>query len=320
MIKEVEFSNRLESIAPGYKYSDATGQQMFDGVLSNDGKTLNITVGTPVPDQSEGVRKLFLYYCNIDFDNNLLDYTLLGETDPDYFDGTTARENRTYEFDLSKVLIIPRRVYNNQGTSEITIQLYTYEANITTDYGTKRLSVPYTVSNNSNYEYSESTDGIFKLVMVDFKIWDSGTTYSVGEMVKWSTSIYKSLTDGNQGNNPYSSTSNWGTPTSEEMAEFVYGGYPNPPLNAIVSDVMISRYAKYSYILETLLKTGFKPYDDKYAYELVSYLQTCREGALFSLLNHKPIEAGHKLQQLKLASSTNNVSAKVRSYNITYTI
>lgn len=322
MIKEVEFSNRLEIITPGNQYSDGPGQSMFEGVLMDDGKTLDITVATPVPTAAQGVRKLLLYYCNIDFDSTIIDYTLLGETDFDTYTGVVGedtRVNRVYTFDLSKVLVIPKKIYNTQGTSELTIQLYTYEANLSTDYGSKRLSVPYTISNSGAYEYDSSTDGIFKLILVDFPLWYVSTQYSIGDIVTYDGGIYIAL-ENTVGVIPTSSTVIWGVPTEDDITQFIYGTTTNPPLNAVISDVMITRYAKYKYILETLFKVGFKAYDDMFAYELSSYMQMLRESALFSLLDNKPIEAAYKLQKLKRASGANNKSSKVKTFDIKYTI
>jgi len=315
MVQEVEFSNNLELLNPAYGYSDNPNQLMFDGVLSN-AKTLQITVGNALPTDAEGKRKLLLYYGNVSFDNNLVDYTLLGETDLDS-DSVGDQYNKVYEFDLSKVIMIPRRVYNNQGTSEITIQLFTYEANLTTDYGSKRLSVPYSISNESNYEYSDSTDGVYKLVMIDFKAHNNALKYNIGDIVSYLDGIYISLVNGNES---LPSTNDWGAPTEAQILEFSYGGSANPPLTSVISDIMVSRYAKYNYILTTLLKTGFKEYDNKYAYELTSLLQSIREKALVNLLDHKPLQAAYELQQLKRASSTNNQQSKVRTYTINYTI
>lgn len=318
MIKEVEFSNMFEIINPAYPYSDGVNQLIFDGALSEEGKTLDITVGNTLPLPSEGARQLILYFGNVDFDNNIVEYVKIGETALD--NSSPASVNNVYTFDLSKVLMIPRRIYNNQGTSEITIQLYTYEANITTDYGTKRLSVPYSISNDSVYEYDKSTDGIFRLYMVDYKLWNISTEYNKGDIVYYGDGVLISTVDGNIGVTPSTEASSWATPTEQEIIEFAYGSSANQPLGSIISDIMISRYAKYTYILETLLKTGFKAYDDQYAYELTSMLQTIRERAVLDLLDHRPIKSAYGLQQLKRASSTNNLSSKVQSYNIKYTI
>jgi hypothetical protein len=314
MVKEVEFSNVVELLnSAATFYSDGPNQPMFDGKLSNEGKSLTITVGRKLPIVTVGGRMLILYFGNVDFENKLINYTELSRTDLEY--DSTGLYNREYTFDISKVLTIPRKVYNTSGTSEITIDLYTYEANITTDYGSKRLSVPYSVNADSTYTYDNSTDGLFKLVMVDFPLWNINTTYYKGDIAIRDGALIVCRADGVVG-----SYLGWETPTDIDIENAVYGATFNEPLSAIISDILISRHAKYNYIMEALKSTGFKEYDDVDNFRVVKLMQSYREKALFDLLDHQPISAVTNLMKLRRAFSIVNNNNDTRLYEINYTL
>jgi len=322
MVKEVEFSITSEIIDRNIPYSNSDDQPLVIGHLKDNGTILNIIPRIPLPTEIFAKRKLFLYFCNIDFDNKLIDRIKIGETDLDYcMKDEDQFTDKIYEFDLSRVLIIPRKVYNTQGTSEITVELYTYEANINTDYGSKRLSVPYTITSDTKYEYDKSTDGIYKLLLIDFEEWVNDRTYGIGDIVSHNDALLVSTID----NNTYDDTdieweTAWIEPTDDDIFTFNYGTTSNTPTRAIEFDVLISRYAKYGIIKDILLSTGFKSYDDEKSYELVALLQNLREKAKFQLQAHNPIDALYSLQMLKLASSVSTDTTKVRYHNIKYTI
>lgn len=178
MVREVEFVNESEILHPSLEYSNYPDQPPFEGYLSNDSKELNVKVHVPLQEDSVAQRKFFLHFCNIDFDNRLVDYVKLLEMGPYFKAYGEDVTDKIYTFDISRVLIIPRKIYSTGGTSEITIELYTYESNVTTDYGSKTLSVPYSVQNNERYEYDKSTDGIYRLVMVDFDLYVPNRIYN----------------------------------------------------------------------------------------------------------------------------------------------
>lgn len=316
MVKEVEFSNESEVLAEDQNYSNAADQPLFEGHLTDSGVTLDVTVHIPLSGEAVAQRKLFLFYGNTDFDNKIIDYIKLEETDLDYRQSGEEITDKVYTFDLNRVLIIPRKVYSTGGTSEIVIELYTYEANITTDYGTKRLSVPYSITSDVKYEYDQSTDGVYRLVMVDFDPWVSTRTYNIGDIVESGGALM--MSDVNE-NSDIVSESSWSTPTDDDVLNFSRGVTKYPPTRAFITDMMISRYAKYKLIRDTLLSTSFKGYDDKEAYELTLLLQNLRERAKYKLLTHKPLDAAYSLQTLKVAYSPQTDTTKIHTYNIKYT-
>jgi len=311
MVREVEFSNFVELFGDQSHYLANVGDNpLIYGSLADGGKTLTVNLNINNPVTAGAKRIVYLYFGNIDFESRLTDYIEL----PDYnmVDGA-------YVFDLSKVLTIPRKIYNTRGTSEIVIELYTYEANITTDYGTKRLSVPYSIDSSPKYEYDQSTDGIYRIYVVDIAPWNSSTIYNSEDIVVHNDVLYMSLYDNNQGNIPPDPIL-WAAPDKEAIIDYIYGTTSNPPLASIISDMLISRYAKYNLILNSMTRIGFKPYDNEFAFQKTALLQMFREKAMFHLMNHKPIDAAAALQQLKLAYSDLADTTNVRTYNIKYTL
>ena len=317
MVKEVEFVNESEVLASTEDYSNSVDQPLYEGYLTTKGTTLNVVVHAPLPGIASAKRKLFLYFQSIDFGSKIVDYIKLQESDFDYIQDNQNVTDREYQFDLSRVLLIPRKIYSTGGSSEITIELYTYEANLNTDYGSKSLSVPYTINNDMKYEYDQSTDGIYRLVSIDFDPWLVDRKYSIGDIAESGGSLIMSTIEDNIG---IPSSAGWTIPTDEDIFNFCRGNTKYPPIRGFITDVMISKYAKYKFIKSSLLATSFKKYDDKDAFELVTLLQNLRERAKYKLLVHKPIEAAYNLQTLKIASSPQTDTAKVNSYNIKYTV
>jgi hypothetical protein len=316
MVKEVEFSNEFEVLGEYQPYSNAPDQPLFDGYIEDEGKTLKIVVHSPLSFPSEYKRKLFLYFGNVDFGSRLIDYLKIGETTLDYRHDGYDVTNKEYSFDLSRVLIIPRKIYSTGGTSEITIEMYTYEANFNTDYGSKTLSVPYSINNDVKYEYDKSTDGIYRLVLIDFKPWIPDELYGIGDIVEINDILYMSNINDN---NTTTDTSNWELPTDEDILNYSRGTTKSVPDRSFVTDMMISRYAKYKIIRDSLISASFKEYDDKDSYELALLLQNLRERAKYKLISHKAVDAAYALQTLKIASSPQTDTTKIHSYNIKYT-
>ena len=316
MVREVEFSNESEVLAKLENYSNAADQPLFEGYLEDDGTTLKIKTHIPLSGEAVAQRKLILYYGNVDFDTKTIDYINVAESDLDYRQDGQDITDRVYEFDLNKVLIIPRKIYSTGGTSEITIELYTYEANITTDYGSKTLSVPYSINNDVRYEYDKSTDGVYRLVMTDFDPWVSTRTYGTGDIVVSGGNLLMSNVDENS---DLPDQTSWTAPEDSDILYFSRGMTKYPPIRAFITDILISRYAKYALIRESLVSTSFKAHDDDRSFELTLLLQNLRERAKYKLITHKAIDAAYSLQTLKIASSPQTDTTKIHTYNIKYT-
>jgi len=102
--------------------------------------------------------------------------------------------------------------------------------------------------------------------------------------------------------------------------EYAHGVTENPPIRANISYFLISRYAKYNMILNTLLTGGFKAYDDSDSDKLCALLQHMREKAVYELKQGRVIDAAYSMQQLKLAYSNMSDKTEIINYNINYTV
>ena len=318
MVKEVEIASVYEQLAVAQDYSIVPYAKVLDGYLSDEGMTFHLKVDAPLPNSGVGARKIFLHFVNVDFDNNLTQNVKLGETEldscPNILEGRPTTE---YTFDLSEVVKIPRKIYNTTGTSEIVVELYTYEANLSTDYGSKRLSVPYTITSDTKYKYDKSTDGIYQITLVDFPSWSQHINYQEGDIVFESERLLISLQNNN--NMPPNDNDWWGVPTEEELLKYATGTTVHLPLRVMIADMMITRYAKYGIIKDVLMETSFKPYNDDVAIEKVGLLQSIRDRAKINLYKHKPINALYDLQLLKQASSNFTDKTEIHNYDIKYT-
>jgi len=313
MVKEVEFSIKNKVLASGLSYSNKSN--LFDGSLSTNGSVLNLTVNTDLPLQSDAVRRIYLYFGVFDYSVKALRYALISDIAPDYCN-TLIDGNRTYTVDLSKVMAIPRKIYNTMGSSEISIELYTYEANITTDYGNKRLSVPYTITSDTKYEYDKSTDGVYSLLMLDIEPWVSTKTYMKGDIVNGDSPVVSLVNN----NATTVTSSSWRSATGEDLVEFAKGNTANRPPRSVLADMMISRYAKYGIMIDVLKSLSYKGYDDEDSAMKLKQLMGIRELAKIRLQQHDVINAAYYLEMLKLASSESSNTTKVVNYNIKYTI
>ena len=120
-------------------------------------------------------------------------------------------------------------------------------------------------------------------------------------------------------NSDITTTANWTAPTDADILYFSSGVTKTPPVRAFITDVLISKFAKYDIIKKSLLSTSFKEYDDEHAHEMTLFLQNLRERAKFQLLAHKPADAAYSLQLLKLTSSSDTDTTKIHTYDIKYT-
>ena len=321
MVKEVEFSNSIETHDSELDLVVKQGMPAFDGYLENDGINLMLTANVPLPNRFFGSRKVLVYYVNVDYENSTTNWMNIFSSTADSC-STDQSNLLTYTVDLKPVTEVPKTLYRTGATTDIIIEIYTYEANITTEYGSKVLSAPYTVETNELYKYDKSTDGIYRVILVDIPMWKSATTYFIGDIVEINGGFYKAISDSIQGIIPTEpdAVGYWEVATDEDIRIFGTGNTTNPPLRSISSDMMISRYAKYGIIGEYIEKVSYKEYDNDEVYRAITTLQSYRERAKYLLLQHKPIDAFQSLAALKESSLKLNDTAEVRKYNIKLTL
>jgi hypothetical protein len=320
MVKEVEFSNFIETYNSEQDLSIGIDVPSFEGYVYNDGMNLRLISNTALPAETAGARKLMVYYGNVDFEVMQVEWHQIHSTDL-HTCSTIAHAKIPYNIDLSKVATIPKKIYNVGGTSDIVIEIYTYEANITTDYGSKRLSAPYTVENNDQFKYDKSTDGIYRIILCDIPQWHHMVEYNVGDLVTLDNAIYYALKV-NTAIPPQDPDNRlyWRPATDDDVREYAFGNAANPPIKSIISDMLISHDAKYGIIGEYIEQIGYKDHDDAKAYEVITILQSYREIARHELLQHKPINALYQLFNLRIEASRLRDKTEVRVYNIKYTL
>jgi hypothetical protein len=329
MVKEVEFSNTLEVVRNEYTLATNPNIPVILGEVSDEGMTLTIKLSADLPKALKGARKAMLYYANVDFEYNQVEYHELMSAD-------LVRCHRhspftEYTVDLKPVTQIPRKIYNVGGTSEIIIEVYTYEANIHPEWHddqllsegeNMRLSAPYTIESNQLYKYDKSTDGLYLFVFVDIPTWNNYTEYSNGDVVVRNDDTFLATEYIEAGIDPLqpSVSARWAPATDEDIRLYAEGNTANPPAQSAISYSLISHYAKYGIILPALLKTNFKDFDDDEAYATIHTLQNYRESAKHKLFRGLPYEALRELYDLKVANERLNTTTEIFYNNVKFTL
>ncbi len=314
MVAEVEIRNTVESVKIGSLYPPYTTDPevgMVTGWVSNNGQLLHIDVNRELV--SGYARIMYLYYSIVDTDYRKVDYNLIKVADV----VTLDMEATAYEFDISSVLTIPRRTNRVVDINEITIDLFTYEANITDAtgtaiYGTKRLSVPYSSEADASVAFPTSTDGWYPIGLVDYLSKDmlvaNTVIFNEGDLVYWtnddvdpvlSTGVYKALTTTLSG--PLTEDK-WIEATDEDIMKF----FTLPPNAAATSAVtvvganaIISRYVKKEYIADVLPRVSYKTGDDKRALYSLMKLMAIRENSILKLEKGDMVSASYLLDTIR---------------------
>ena len=321
MVKEVEFSNSVEIHTSDLELTMRQDIPTFEGYLENDGMDLTLISNIPLLREELGSRKVLVYYVDLDYENSITKWIhLFSSQAASCSTGLVAMAE--YKIDLKPVTEIPKTLYRTGATTDIIIEIYTYEANITTDYGSKILSAPYTVETNELYKYDKSTDGIYRVFLVDIPKWYADGVYFIDDVVELNGGFYKAIVDNLSGVTPTDPDADqyWEVATDEDIRVYGMGNTANPPLRSVISDMMITRYAKYGIIGEHIEQMSYKEFDNDEVYQTISLLQSYRERAKYLLMQHKPIDALQNLSMLKESSLKLNDTAEVRTYNIKFTL
>lgn len=344
MVAEVEIRNTVESIKLGSAYPAYVSNPefpMLSGYLTNQGQTLNIEVNREIA--SNCVRVAYLFFGVVDFNSRTIDYKILATSDPtlwatygDNFAGTS------YTWDISSVLTIPRSVPEITSITDITIDIFTYEANVTNStgtaiYGKKQLNVPYKIVSDPSVTYPKSTDGWYPIGVMDYAYVDisevNTRTFYKNDLVWWydsnevdnpNGSLY--LTSEDTTLRPDAVGSPWILATSNDVLNFMMIPQSSSLTSAtaiIGANAMITRYAKQSYIKDLLLRTSFKPNDDRRAtYALLNAL-ALRESVVAELEAGDMVRSVYYLDQIayqKDAMFSPNNSITLTQVNSTYTV
>lgn len=346
MVKEVEFQNIAETVKVGDQYVPYTttpNLDMFSGFLSDMGKLLTVDVNREIP--TAYARQVSLYFANIDFSYSKLSYVKLKSTDLLTNDPAISYVGSSHKFDLSPVLAVPQRESVMMPINDLTIDLFTYEANVTEPDGTsiyqKRLSVPYKAVSDSSTKFAQSTDGWYVLGVVDYAIRKYGEPtmkefFRKGDIVYW----YENVMDTGLTNEPSVALGDlwiadqdtdgfskeyWSLPTEEQLLNFVLIPKPSAVTKCatiVHTDILISRYVKQYYILKTLVRTSFKDYDDSTAWYVSDMLSSMRELALDYLQKGDGTKAKYMLDKISneyMAIMTGKKNYEATTISLNYT-
>ena len=318
MIREVEIGNSTEILegslaVVGVNPSD----NIVTGVMSDLGKTLTFTINRNLAAGS--CRKVSLFYMVPNFEqNSVAEYEIESKTP-----NTGAVPSTEYAFDISDVLNVFTQLTPEQLPDDtITVRLFTYEANIVTDYGIKTLHVPYTVSYPGKINTPASTDGWYALKTLDTSVWVDYNPYFTDDIVWYALDgyYYKCIRDVSSGINPGATGTTYWTAISEEEDRHLYEfGYnvSNPTGISTVqtilnSNVLVTRYIKQKFIYDLFVKSSYKKADDIKTISQLEKIIAMREAAVIYLRNNNPIMATYMLRMIdiEVASQTKNSGEK----------
>lgn len=318
MIREVEIGNSTEILEGSLAVAGGNpSDNIVTGVMSNLGKTLTFTINRNLSVGS--CRKVSLYYMVPNFEKNYVTEYEIESKAPN----TTAVPATEYVFDISDVLNVFTQLAPEQLPDDtITVRLFTYEANVVTDYGIKTLHVPYTVSYPGKINTPASTDGWYALRVLDTSVWVNSNPYFAGDIVWYAVDgyYYKCVEDVSAGISPgVTGAAYWTAITEEEDRHLYEFGYEvnNPTGVSTVqtvlnSNVLVTRYVKQKFIYDLFVKSNYKKYDDIKTISQLEKIISMREAAVIYLRNNNPIMAEYMLHMIdiEVASRSKNSGEK----------
>ena len=323
MVREIETANTTELLDNDMSLvlSPEDYPELITGVLTNNGDLLTVKVNRKL--KSGCARKVSLFYMLPRYEQQLVMEYQLYSTGP----RTDVDETTEYAIDISSVVeTIPHFASEQIADDTVTIRLYTYEANITTDYGSKTLSVPYTVSYPSNMIVPSSTDGWYTLRVVDLELFSSLTQYYVNDVVFDEGIMYNCVADtiGNLPENDVNGTYWVPMSAEEERNMYEFGHDESRPISTLINcNMLVTRYIKQKYIYELLVKSNYKRYDDIIVVSELEKLFAMREAAVVYLNQGNPIHARYLLDMITIevnSFTTNNGERNTIEVITTFTI
>jgi hypothetical protein len=323
MIQEIEISNTTEYLDSSLQPVDFEHiPDIVSAVLTSNGEVMTVKVNRYL--REDCVRKVTLSYMLPEYEQQMVAEYELGVFGPS--NGNDVDEQTEYVFSLNSVLHqIVHTAPEQLADDTITVRLYTYEANITTDYGTKTLHVPYTVSYPSSMIAPSSTDGWYTVRVLDVQIYVSEQQYFAGDLVYSSThnGFYTCLVDclGIAVTN----LTYWESLTEEQEHNLYEFGHEqtNSIATVLNANLLVTRYIKQKYIYELLVKSNYKRYDNIVVVMQLEKLFSMREAAVVHLKAGNPIYARYLLDMIAIevnGFTTNNGERKTTEVITNFTL
>ncbi len=282
-VKEVEIFNQV------YQESGTVMPSPKDIVttyLENGGMHVKVNVNKAIP--ANHVRKFLFDWNVVDMQLQTVGKLVIVAPAPQ----TTAAE---VLFDIEVVTKTLIKSSASVVTLNYDITVFTYEANINTAYGSKRISYPYRADLSENTGFPLSTDGWYSMIVLDVPEWNSTDLYSIGDIVHHTgVSEYAKCTVANANHDPIGDETVWTTVTDEDWVMYSIAAYRVSDHDAalrISSNLLITRNVKQAFILPCLQSTSFKEYNDKLGMGAITKITAMREAALAYLESGDPIKA-----------------------------
>jgi len=281
-VKEVEIFNQL------YQESGVTMPSPKDVVtayLINNGDNVKVNINKDIP--VGYIRRLSFHFNVVDME--------LQTVSPLEILTTTQTVASEIDFNIEKVRKTLIKASSSVVTVNYDITIFTYEANINTTYGSKRLSYPYTASVSENTGFPISTDGWYSLLVTDVPLWNINTPYVVGDVLYHeSTNAFVKCLIANTGDGPETVVTNWTSMTDENWSVYATSTNSlsvNDAILRICSEFLLTRNIKQSFIFPCIQATSFKEYNDKMAMTALTKITAMREAAVAYLESGDPIKA-----------------------------
>jgi hypothetical protein len=283
-IKEVEVFNTVFQVEGEVLPSP---DDTISAYLSDEGLTMSVQVDMDI--KPNHIRRMSVAFMTIDYANKIYTDVVLGTSDPilAYVPG------ETFDVELKPVLQIPSPFVQNLTSMEVAIEPLTYQANVEKSWGLETLTYPHRLHTSGTITYPDSTDGWYRLSVLDLPIWDGANEYREGDVVYYVDGYFKAATD-NISVTPTNPDETWSAMTDEDWSFFNVAMTRvsdfDSPLR-VLSDLLITRNIKYRYIFECIKATSFNPVDDPVAEHALSRIVALREVSIAYLESGDPIKA-----------------------------
>jgi hypothetical protein len=259
----------------------------LDIYLSNDGDKMNVKVNSALA--TGHVRRIELVYMKVDMMNNSFSRTSIGIVGP------LTSDDEYHEFDISYVKQIPLLATKAIMDNSISIDLFSYESNTVTGYGSRRLSYPSRLNNESTITVPSSTDGWYQLYVLDVPVWSGANEYVAGDIVYHNeSSSFARASISNVAIPPNNPDETWSPVTNEQWILYSIAIERVSTYDAslrISADLLVSRNVKQTYILRAIKESNFDSSDDDEAMEALSRISALREAAIACLEAGDPIKS-----------------------------
>lgn len=232
--------------------------------LSDDGATINLEYET-LGDAGTVLSQLTVLFYNIDMMGNSFEFH------PAYVGEAQSKTITAFQADISSVQNIPVYHKIDIRSTEVIVDLFTYEANVDTTYGSKRISFPYTATLQDT-KFNKTTDGVYRIVLTNMTLWQGTVNYADGSLISRDNIAYRCVTT-NTGVIPGTDENYWRVATEDDFVENASAPVDTAFAQWHVAHTgLISREIKQQIFIPVLKGANFRNHDDAQSlHDLDSY-------------------------------------------------